>query len=89
MNANEIKIGQLVTVGMRFEGGNRVGEGKMTPDEWTGRTFRVVAIRHSKLSGQISAALAPSNLVGVDESDEEVDIGVNRLTVSGAWEVLP
>ncbi len=87
MNANEMKIGMLVTVGNRFVMGDRIGRGTMEADEWTGRTFRIVAIRHSKITGQDSAALALSNLVGVDESDEVVDIGCGRLTAAGEWAV--
>lgn len=71
----EIAVGDLVTVLAP----------KYNPiDRWTGRTYRVVALRTSKISGCRSAALAPSNLVGVDESDEVVDISIQRLQVEGA-----
>lgn len=77
---NEIKVGDLVTV---------KAPAYNPADQWTGRTYRVVALRDSsKYGGCRSAALAPSNLVGVDESDEVVDISLQRLSLEGAWEVL-
>ena len=76
-----LTVGTLVKVGSCFVMGARVGQGSMEADKWTGHTYRVVAIRHSKITGQVSAALAAANLVEVDESDEIVDIGVTRLTV--------
>jgi hypothetical protein len=79
MNAmNEIAVGSLVTV--KAPTYNPV-------DQWTGKTFRVVALRTSKISGCRSAALAPSNHVGVDESDEVVDISLQRLQLEGEWSV--
>ncbi len=88
MNGKKIEVGAVVTVGMRFEGHpTRMGEGRMVADEYTGKAFRVVALRSSKSGGADSAALAPSNLVGVDESDEVVDIACRRLMVAGEWSV--
>ncbi len=80
MNANnEIKIGDIVTV--------KAPKYNPAGDQWTGKTYRVVALRTSKYGGAPSAALAPSNLVGVDESDEVVDISLQRLQVEGEWSV--
>lgn len=81
MNANEtkkIEVGDLVTVKAPYNN---------PPDAWTGRIYRVVAVRVSFISGVQSCALAPSNLVGVDESDEVVEIVTRRLERVGAWEV--
>ena len=83
---NEIKIGDLVAVGPRFEMGDRIGQGRLVADSITGCVFRVVAIRNNKI-GPPSAALAPSNIVGADESDEEWDVVLRRLTVQGEWTV--
>ena len=82
----EIKIGDLVTVGGCFEMGERQGQGRIVADNYTGRTMRVVAIHPGKLSAA-SAELAPSNIVGADESDAEVDIVLSRLTLEGEWSV--
>lgn len=80
----EVKIGDVVRVGQRYVMADHppyVGNGRMLDDELTGTVWRVVGLRTSKISGQRSAMLAPSNLLNVDESDEEWDVGISRLTV--------
>ena len=80
-----MEVGDLVVVGQRYVMSDHpphVGKGRMEDDQWTGKVFRVVAIRPiSKYRSTTGAALAPANLVGVDESDEVVDIACRRLTV--------
>lgn len=84
MDAADLKIGMLVTVGPAYKMSDRaphIGNGTYEADEWTGRTYRVVAVR--KASGALgcdSVALADPLLIDVDESDEIVDISARRLT---------
>lgn len=80
MNATEtstVIVGALVLVGTRYVMADHppfVGNGHQEPDEWTGRTFRVVALEG------MDAALAPPELVGADETDAVVYIHTRRLT---------
>lgn len=72
-----LPVGALVRVGPRYVMADHPpfsGRGHFEPDEWTGRTLRVVG-----LSGD-GAALAPADLLGADESDEVVHIHARRLT---------
>jgi hypothetical protein len=77
----EIEVGDVVKVGPKFEMGDRLGQGRMVADDYTGRVFRVVALRTGKL-GPSSAALAPANIIGADESDEVVDVVLRRLSLA-------
>ncbi len=80
-----MKVGDLVRVGQRYvmsEHPPHVGNGTYVDDEYTGKVFRIVAIRPpGKYRSCTGAALALPGLVGVDESDEVVDIACGRLTV--------
>ncbi len=79
---NNIKIGDLVKVGPSYQMADHppfIGRGTFRADQWTDKVYRVVALRPGKLCPP-SAALAPANLLNVDESDEVVDIVLTRLT---------
>lgn len=74
----DIRVGDVVQVAPRYvmaEHPPFIGNGTFASDNYTGEVFRVVALRG------FSAALAPTDLLEVDESDEVVDIVFRRLTV--------
>jgi len=78
-------VGALVVVGPRYVMADHppyAGNGRHEADEWTGRTFRVVAIEGR------DAALAPADLVGADESDAVVYIHQRRLTLAPQQDTL-
>lgn len=84
MNANEMQVGQIVAVGPKYVMSNHqphIGNGHFENDEWTGKLFRVVKINSR------DADLAPTNLVGADETDAVVSVVFRRLTVQGEWTV--
>lgn len=69
-----VKVGALVNVLPKIVTGEA--------DEWTGKLFRVVAVRPpNRFGGCASAALAPWDLVNPDASDEVVDVAIARLEV--------
>lgn len=72
-------LGSLVVIGPRYVMADRPpygGHGRYESDEWTGRTMRVVG--YDKTGG---VKLAPPELVGADDSDEEVTAPARRLTL--------
>lgn len=79
---NPPPLGSLVTVGPKYVMAVHPpygGRGYFEPDPWTGRTFRVVAVRVYAVLPP-SAALADPTLLDVDETDEIVDIVLRRLS---------
>lgn len=68
-----VQVGDLVKV-LPSKYGNH--------SRWDGLTMRVVKLcPPSKYGSPASAELAPANLVGVDESDAEVNFSLFRLEV--------
>jgi hypothetical protein len=75
----QLQVGDLVRVRGPYHmscGSTPAGIGV---DAITGRVFRVVKLRRGKICPP-SAALADPTLEGVDESDEEWDVNLQRLT---------
>jgi len=70
-----LRVGDEVVVGKRF-----TMDLGMVADEYTGRRMVVVVVRPATTYGPESCGLAPAGLVGVDESDEVVDVVSRRLT---------
>jgi hypothetical protein len=72
-----LKVGDVVEVGPRFVMGERLGQGHMEPDEWTGRKMRIVDIRWSEIGGHFDADLATAD---IEDADAEVTIITSRLS---------
>lgn len=71
-----LTVGDRVVVGPRFVMGDRVGQGSMVADVWTGRTMVVVSVYAGSRNTQPSADLA-------DPADPEyalTNIVTRRLT---------
>lgn len=85
MSPEEARVGQVVRVGQRFEMGDRVGQGRMVNDELTGTTWVIVRINPPGrlYKGPATAELAPTGLVGVDESDAVHEVVLRRLSIVG------
>lgn len=72
-----IKTGDVVTVGPAYQMADHppfIGRGSFVADQWTGKTYRVVAV-----AGR-DAELAPADILDADESDAVVSINLRRLT---------